>query len=156
MANPLPIAAVVLPTASSLSLMVSNIPFDGPVAGVVVGRVDGEYIISWLLNNGYECIKDKKDRHDKSFTTLITDMGQWFSIEIFFETKNKETENQIQESIILNYLNEAFFKIKETLSRCGNTVYDINSKKEVLKQYGNIAKVINMMIEENEKTKNKE
>ena len=32
--------------ASSLSLCISNIPFDGPVAGVVVGRVNGEYIIN--------------------------------------------------------------------------------------------------------------
>ena len=31
---------------SSLSLGISNIPFDGPVAGVVVGRVDGEFIIN--------------------------------------------------------------------------------------------------------------
>jgi len=32
--------------ASSLALMVSNIPFDGPVAGVVVGRINGEYKIN--------------------------------------------------------------------------------------------------------------
>ena len=31
---------------SSLCLCISNIPFDGPVAGVVVGRVNGEYIIN--------------------------------------------------------------------------------------------------------------
>ncbi|MBQ8681349.1 MAG: polyribonucleotide nucleotidyltransferase [Bacilli bacterium] len=31
---------------SSLSLCISNIPFDGPVAGVVVGRVDGELVIN--------------------------------------------------------------------------------------------------------------
>jgi polyribonucleotide nucleotidyltransferase len=31
---------------SSLALCVSNIPFDGPVAGVYVGRVDGQYIIN--------------------------------------------------------------------------------------------------------------
>ena len=31
---------------SSLSLCISDIPFDGPVAGVVVGRVNGEYIIN--------------------------------------------------------------------------------------------------------------
>lgn len=31
---------------SSLSLCISNIPFDGPVAGVVVGRVNGELIIN--------------------------------------------------------------------------------------------------------------
>src|SRR5690606_38540704 len=31
---------------SSLSLMISDIPFDGPIAGVIVGQVDGEYIIN--------------------------------------------------------------------------------------------------------------
>ena len=31
---------------SSLALSISNIPFDGPVAGVVVGRVNGEFIIN--------------------------------------------------------------------------------------------------------------
>ena len=32
--------------ASSLALMISDIPFDGPVAGVVVGRINGEYKIN--------------------------------------------------------------------------------------------------------------
>ena len=31
---------------TSLSLCISNIPFDGPVAGVVVGRVNGEFVIN--------------------------------------------------------------------------------------------------------------
>ncbi|PKH09905.1 MULTISPECIES: polyribonucleotide nucleotidyltransferase [Planomicrobium] len=31
---------------SSLSLMISDIPFDGPIAGVIVGLIDGEYIIN--------------------------------------------------------------------------------------------------------------
>lgn len=31
---------------SSLALGISNIPFDGPVAGVIVGYVDGEYVIN--------------------------------------------------------------------------------------------------------------
>ena len=58
-------------------------------------KYDGEYIVSYLLHNGYECIKDKKDRHDKTFTCLISDMGQWYSIEIFFETKNKKHINKV-------------------------------------------------------------
>ncbi len=32
--------------ASSLSLMISDIPFDGPVAGVVVGRIEGQFKIN--------------------------------------------------------------------------------------------------------------
>lgn len=31
---------------SSISLMVSDIPFNGPIAGVIVGRIDGEFIIN--------------------------------------------------------------------------------------------------------------
>lgn len=31
---------------SSLALGISNIPFDGPVAGVIVGYIDGEYVIN--------------------------------------------------------------------------------------------------------------
>ncbi|MFA6627822.1 MAG: polyribonucleotide nucleotidyltransferase [Bacilli bacterium] len=31
---------------SSTALMISDIPFNGPIAGVIVGRVDGEYIIN--------------------------------------------------------------------------------------------------------------
>ncbi len=31
---------------SSLALSVSDIPFEGPIAGVVVGRVDGNFIIN--------------------------------------------------------------------------------------------------------------
>ena len=32
--------------ASSIALSISDIPFEGPIAGVVVGRVDGEFIIN--------------------------------------------------------------------------------------------------------------
>ena len=31
---------------ASLALCVSDIPFNGPIAGVIVGRVDGEYVIN--------------------------------------------------------------------------------------------------------------
>ena len=50
-------------------------------------KFDSEYIISYLLNNGYEVIKDKKERRDKTFTTVITDMGQFYALEIYFEVK---------------------------------------------------------------------
>lgn len=58
-------------------------------------KFDGEYIFSYLLENGYACIKDKKERDDKTFTTLISDTGQFYSIEIFFETKNPKHINKV-------------------------------------------------------------
>ena len=36
-------------------------------------KFDGEYIFNYLLYNGYTCIKDKKERVNKSFTALISD-----------------------------------------------------------------------------------
>lgn len=58
-------------------------------------KFDGEYIFSYLLENGYTCIKDKKERADKTFTCLISDTGQFYSIEIFFNTKNKKHINKV-------------------------------------------------------------
>ena len=58
-------------------------------------KFDSEYIISYLLNNGYRCIKDKTEREDKTFTTLISDTGQFYSIEIYFEVKSKTHINKV-------------------------------------------------------------
>ena len=53
-------------------------------------KFDGEFILSWLLDNDYEYVADKKNRHDHSFTTLITDMGQFYAIEVYFKVKGKK------------------------------------------------------------------
>jgi hypothetical protein len=56
-----------------------------------------------------------------------------FYMIIKYSVENNEKsieEKNINENIAINYLNESFFKVKETLSRCGNIVYDINSKQE--------------------------
>ena len=68
-------------------------------------KFDGEYIFSYLLNNGYECIKDKKDRKDNTFTCLISDTGQFYAIEIFFNVTKKHTNKvTIYDSLkILNF-----------------------------------------------------
>lgn len=52
-------------------------------------KFDGAYIISYLFKNGYTWISDKKERHDKTFTTLISDMGQYYSIVVYFKVRNK-------------------------------------------------------------------
>ena len=51
-------------------------------------KFDGEYIFNYLLKNGYKLIKNKKDRKDKTFTCLISSMGHFYSIEIYFAVKN--------------------------------------------------------------------
>jgi len=53
-------------------------------------KFDGQFILSWLFNHGFTHILDKKERKSMTFTTLITDMGQFYAIEIFFEVKGKK------------------------------------------------------------------
>lgn len=52
-------------------------------------KFDGEFIIYWLFKNGYKHVKDKKELTDKTFTTLISDRGVFYSIKICFLDKGK-------------------------------------------------------------------
>ena len=58
-------------------------------------KFDGAYIISYLFKNGYTWISDKKERHDKTFTTLISDMGQYYSIIVYFKV-DKRRINKVE------------------------------------------------------------
>ena len=52
-------------------------------------KFDGEFILYWLFKNGFTHIKNKKDKKDKTFTTLISDMGMFYTIEVYFKVGNK-------------------------------------------------------------------
>lgn len=68
-------------------------------------KFDGEYIIHWLLTHGFTHIKDKKERADNTFITLITDMGQFYSIEVYFEAGTKRRVNKVTFMDSLKILN---------------------------------------------------
>ena len=73
-------------------------------------KFDGEYIFSYLLKNEYELIEDKKQKKDKSFTCLISDTGQFYSIEIYFTCKKKKV-NKVTIYDSLKLLNFSVDKI---------------------------------------------
>lgn len=52
-------------------------------------KFDGEFIIYWAIKNGFKHIEKKQDIEEKTFTTLISDMGQFYQITLYFEKKNK-------------------------------------------------------------------
>lgn len=52
-------------------------------------KFDGEFIIDWLFRNGYEHIEDKKGIAPNEFTTLISDMGAFYSMTICLPNSNK-------------------------------------------------------------------
>lgn len=45
-------------------------------------KFDGTFIVSWLFNHGYSWQKDKNKLLPSEFTTLISDMGMWYTINI--------------------------------------------------------------------------
>lgn len=55
-------------------------------------KFDGEFIISYLFNHGFEFIKDRKEKRDNTFTALISDMGLFYSIEVYFKVNGRKTK----------------------------------------------------------------
>lgn len=52
-------------------------------------KFDGQFIITWLFENGFTHVEDPKDRASQTFTTLISDKGLYYAIEIIFKLKGK-------------------------------------------------------------------
>lgn len=55
-------------------------------------KFDGSFLLSFLFANSYEYIEDKKEKRDHTFSTLITDMGQFYEIEVYFKVKGKKVK----------------------------------------------------------------
>lgn len=94
-------------------------------------KFDGAYIISWLLRNGYEHITDKKNRTDRTFTTLISNLGQFYSIEIYFSIDVKKVHSvKIWDS--LKILNFSVDKIAKSFNLpIQKLEIDYNEKREI-------------------------
>ena len=92
------------------------------------------------LNKNIDNIKNNLKKEKKEFLNKISE--EYFDfIQKINSIKNSSSKNfyiiisnnknENLEDNIFQELNEKFFKIKECLFRCGNTVIDINSKQEV-------------------------
>ena len=72
-------------------------------------KFDGEFIISYLLSEGFEWIKDRKEAKDKSFTTLISDFGVFYQITVYF----KKSGNKITKVTFIDSLKIIPFSVKQ-------------------------------------------
>lgn len=52
-------------------------------------KFDGEFIIYWLLTHGFTHVEKKEDIKENTFTTVISDMGQFYCITVYYEKGNK-------------------------------------------------------------------
>ena len=62
-------------------------------------------------------INNEKKSSSKNFYIIIKEV--------------KNSEKEVSEEVIIQNLNDKYFKIKECLSRCGNKVFNINKKETI-------------------------
>ena len=72
-------------------------------------KFDGEFIISYLLNNGFTWIKDRKEAKDNSFTTLISDFGVFYQITVYF----KKSGSYVKKVTFIDSLKIIPFSVKQ-------------------------------------------
>lgn len=94
-------------------------------------KFDGQFIMSWLLNAGFEWVESRKAAVPLSFTTLISDMGQFYSIEIYFERQGK----RLNKTIIRDSLKILNFSVENVAKGFGLPIQklelDYTTKREI-------------------------
>lgn len=55
-------------------------------------KFDGEFIIYWLLKHGFIHVTNKEDIESGTFTTLISQFGQFYQIIVYFYKDRKHTK----------------------------------------------------------------
>lgn len=68
-------------------------------------KFDGSFIINWLLKNGFTYSEEPKE---KTFSTLISDMGAWYSIDICYGYSGKKKKH----AVIYDSLKKLPFPVK--------------------------------------------
>ena len=51
-------------------------------------KFDGQFIVSYMLRNKFEQVLNNKKMPEKSFTSMVSDIGEWYSIQIKINKKN--------------------------------------------------------------------
>lgn len=103
-------------------------------------KFDGAFIMDWLLKNGYTWIKDKKERKDKSFLTLISSLGAFYSIEVYFKVgKSKVNKVTFYDSLkILNFKVEEIAKAFNLKNEDGNEVRKAELDYKLYREVGHL------------------
>lgn len=97
-------------------------------------KFDCEFIIYWLLKNNYEYIEDKKEARDKTYTCLISDMGQFYSLTVYFEKGNK----RVKKATFIDSLKIIPFSVEETAKVFGMDIKKLEIDYNAERKEGHI------------------
>ena len=93
-------------------------------------KFDGEFILYYLMKNGFEYV-EKREKRTKSFSTLISDMGLFYSIEVYFEVEKKKT-HKITFINSLKIINQSVDSMTSTFKLEENKLeIDYNKPREI-------------------------
>lgn len=110
-------------------------------------KFDGQFILSYLLSNGYEYKEELKVRDGKGFTTLIGELGEFYCIKINF---SKGRQVQIHDSLKIIPLKVSQiaidFKLPILKEHIDYDNYDITPEKIVYIQHD--VKIVAMALKE--------
>lgn len=78
-------------------------------------KFDGSFVLHYLLSNGFRHVEKKEDIEDNTFTTLISDMGVFYQITVYYKKGNKE----VHKTTFIDSLKIIPFSVEET-AKCYN------------------------------------
>ena len=55
-------------------------------------KFDAQFIIQWLFRNGFTHVEKPSEKANNTFTTLISDKGMYYSVEVIFTRKGKKVK----------------------------------------------------------------
>lgn len=65
-------------------------------------KFDSQFIMVWLFKHGFQHVEDGEHKPSKSFSTLISDKGLYYQLEVVFERKGKRVNKVVfQDSLKL-------------------------------------------------------
>ena len=93
-------------------------------------KFDGEFIIYYLIKNGYEHV-ESSEKQNNTFSTLISDMGLFYQIEVYFEVNKKKTK-KVTFIDSLKIINQSVESMPKTFKISENKLeIDYNAPREV-------------------------
>lgn len=97
-------------------------------------KFDGEFLIYWALTHGFTHVQKKEDIKDMTFTTLISDMGQFYSICLYFK---KDKNRNVKKITFFDSLKIIPFSVSEIAKSFGLPIskLEIDYKKKREKGY---------------------
>ena len=92
-------------------------------------KFDIQYVLAWLFRNGFRHVEKQTEKDTKTFTTLISDKGMYYTCEVIFEKKGRNVKKiTFQDSLKLIPLSvdaiAKSFKLQQQKGHIDYTAHD--------------------------------